>query len=129
MIAYARPLVTALSLDAATLSCNFTGNNTSRQCAQSVKSCFFLGPIDATPGPLDTSPILTNTLLGLDNNGIRVQPLANTGAPGSGPIQFGVPVGVHGVALEITATSGTYAIDPQGLGVDVLGHTILLGLP
>lgn len=121
MASYTRPLVTPVSLDAASLSCNITGRNSSGQCVEFGLTCIQIGGIGLTidpTQPITVAPILTNTLLGLDESGVRVTPLANTGAPGSDPIEVGIPVGVHGVKVVITPSGGAYAIDPNGLGVD-----------
>lgn len=139
MPAYQTPLVRAVSLEAASLACNAQQRNTSGSCSRSILQCVTIdtAPVFVAIDPenpptapaIDTSPILTNTLLGVSDGGIRVQPFANTGVPGSQPVTVGAPIGIHGIRLELTATRGSYEIDPNGLGVSVLdSHFALANL-
>jgi hypothetical protein len=140
---YAKPLLRALSADVGVSSCNFHQSN-SGGCGISVLDsvgstrlptlsggCVGVtaGSTQFDPSGVNANPILTNTILGVDDNGVSVTPLAGTGLPGTQPIDITAPVGTHGIYVDVHLLSASYAINAHGFGATVLGNTLNFGLP
>jgi hypothetical protein len=142
---YAKPTLRAIAEDVGSSGCNFCFNNTSgQQCDIAAINDILNRPVSVTgpcitvdPGqtnvtvPANPNPeaVFTNTIVGVNDNGFRVTPLANTGLPGTQHINVGVPVGTRGIYADLSLTHGQYAINRDSFGVDALGQTVLIGLP
>lgn len=131
MKTYVKPLMRALEDDAGSCGCNFHFNETPSDCRTPILPPTSGGPcvsVDAgqvQPGQeITLAPIRSNTVVHAEDGGASVTPLANTGIPGTQPINFGIPVGTRGVYADYALNRGGYATAGPDVGLVVGGQSL-----
>ena len=124
MQSYVKPMMRAVEEDAGSCGCNFHFNETPSECSTAVLPgvidggrgpCVTVDPGQIQGGDLNPGAVRSNTILALGDGTAQVTPLANTGIPGTQPINFGIPVGTRGAYADVAADRGAFL----GLGPDV----------